>query len=97
MNCTYHYYYDGQRMVQTQNGSGYGIANYVWGARYVDELVEVQTGGASYFALTDRNFNVAGLVDGDPAVVHFRVRLGGPSCWAVIARGILRETAEFAD
>ena len=40
-NHTYHFYYDGQRIVETRDGSGYISMQKVWGPTYVDEAVQV--------------------------------------------------------
>jgi hypothetical protein len=46
---TYHYYYDGQRMVELRDdSSGAGdiaLKQYVWGQGYVDEIVEIAVNG----------------------------------------------------
>ena len=40
-DSTYHYYYKGQSMAETRNGSGYVLKQHVWGLTYIDELVQV--------------------------------------------------------
>ena len=41
LDCTYHYYYDGQRMIETRNGSSQVLQQFVWGGQYIDELIQV--------------------------------------------------------
>jgi RHS repeat-associated protein len=73
-DCTYHYYHDGSRMIETRNGSGQVLTQHLWGTQYVDELVQVAHNDdpadagehdceTAYYALQDANFNVLGLVD----------------------------------
>ena len=70
-DATTHYYYDGQRMIETRNGSDQLCKQYVWGMTYVDELVQVgltlSSGNTScsrfFHALQDANYNVLGVVD----------------------------------
>jgi RHS repeat-associated protein len=40
-DCTYHCYYDGQRLIESRNGSDQVLKQQVWGLSYVDELVQV--------------------------------------------------------
>jgi len=71
-DCTYKYYYNGQQMVEVQNGSDYALKQYVWGLQYVDELVQIMNApcGASanskpncpFWVLQDANFNTLGVV-----------------------------------
>ncbi len=75
---SFHYYYDGFRIIETQNGSEQVIKHQVLGLLYVDELVRVsvtksESNGADpanawarhYYALHDAQYNVIGLVEGD--------------------------------
>jgi YD repeat-containing protein len=41
LDCTYHDYYAGQRVIETRNGSNQTLKQWVWGATYVDELIQV--------------------------------------------------------
>ena len=44
LNTTYHYFYDGQSVIQTDNGAPSGgqmLKQYVWGLQYIDELCQV--------------------------------------------------------
>ena len=72
-DCEYHYYYDGQQMVEMRDGSDDVLKRYVWGLEYVDELIGIMTGdsyGCSHYALHDANYNVIGLVDTDGDLVE---------------------------
>ena len=40
LDCTYKYYHDGQRVIEERNGSDQVIKQHVWGALYIDELVQ---------------------------------------------------------
>ena len=83
---TYHYYYNGQQLIETRNASSMVLKQNVWGLTYIDELVQVainqdpinaentvDTSGQPvssnenkcerfFWALTDANYNVMGLV-----------------------------------
>jgi YD repeat-containing protein len=81
-DITYQYLYDADSVVETRNGSGMPIQQYVWGTRYVDELVQVatETDDAStsitgnddtvLWACQDANYNVLGVVDADGVLVE---------------------------
>ena len=56
-------YYSGWRIVTEQNsGASSAQRSYVWGLRYIDELVRCVEDGTSTYALQDANFNVTALV-----------------------------------
>ena len=71
----YQYRYDTRwRPLEDQHWGGYVRRQYVWGARYIDELVQIAVNEdpddanesvceRDYYALTNSNFNVMGLVD----------------------------------
>ena len=40
-NCQYHFYYNGQSMIETRNGFNQLLRQQVWGLAYVDELVQI--------------------------------------------------------
>ena len=78
LDATYHYYYNGQQLVETRNGSGNVLKQHVWGVTYIDELVQTALNDdpadgteddceSLYYALQDAHFNVLGMVDGDPS------------------------------
>jgi YD repeat-containing protein len=71
-DCTYHYYYDQDKAIETRNGSDQTLKQQVWGIQYVDELVQVavnadpsadNTCETLYWAMQDANWNVLGIVD----------------------------------
>ncbi|MBI1368968.1 MAG: hypothetical protein GC162_09980 [Planctomycetes bacterium] len=81
LDCTYDDYHTGHRIVETRNGSDMVIKQQVWGARYIDELVQIavnddptdegeQDCETKYYALTNANFNVQALVNDAGEVVE---------------------------
>jgi RHS repeat-associated protein len=71
-DCTYNYYYSGNRQVEQQNGSAQTIKQFVWGLKYVDELIQTSlnssptsqsTCDTPYWAEQDANWNVLGIVN----------------------------------
>jgi len=74
-DATFHYYYDTSwRLLETRceyNGPTQKLAkHHVWGARYIDELIQIGVNkdanddcDAFYYAATNANFNVIGLID----------------------------------
>jgi len=82
---TYHYYYDGQRMIETRNGSDQVLTQYVWGLTYVDELIQIAHNqdpenadeGITenvcerfFCVLQDANYNVLGVVNPSGGLVE---------------------------
>ncbi|QNN23812.1 hypothetical protein HED60_16555 [Planctomycetales bacterium ZRK34] len=41
LDCTYSFFYNGQQLVETRDGSDLVLKQYVWGLQYIDELVQV--------------------------------------------------------
>ena len=86
INCadwdrTYNYYYDGHKLVETRNGSGKVLKQYVWGTQYIDELLQVginedpwgegeENCDAFYYAAHDANYNVIGLFEDDGDLIE---------------------------
>ena len=73
-DCTYHYYQDGDRVIETRNGSNQVLKCYRWGTQYQDELLTIdvnydpynsQTPSVHYAVLQDAHYNVVGLRGGD--------------------------------
>ena len=71
-DCTYGYYYSGDRQVEQRNGSAQTVKQFTWGLGYVDDLVQTSlnsspTGQSTcdtpYWACPDANYNVLGVVD----------------------------------
>jgi RHS repeat-associated protein len=54
--------------VESQTGSE--ITSYVWGLRYIDDLVLREKGTERLYSLADPNWNVVALVDASSAVVE---------------------------
>ncbi|CAN5370455.1 hypothetical protein BH09PLA1_BH09PLA1_12260 [soil metagenome] len=78
-DCAYKYYSDGDSVVESRDGSDNPIKQYVWGTRYVDELVQnsvVTTSAgpsysyAHYWACQDSNYNVLGVIDSSGVLVE---------------------------
>jgi RHS repeat-associated protein len=76
-DCTYNYYLDKDSVIEEQNGSAQTIKQFVWGARYIDELLQVSINSAPssqstcdtpYWVCQDANWNVLGIVDSDGIV-----------------------------
>lgn len=79
MDCDYHYYHDGQSVVQIDNGQSQMLKQYVWGLQYIDELCQIalnidpanaadptypeNIAERFYYALQDANFNNLGIVN----------------------------------
>src|SRR5277367_5401276 len=74
MDCTYHYYLNGQNVVEERmTGNDIPIKQLVWGLEYTDELVQVALNDDAddnnntctdlYWACQDANYNVRGIVD----------------------------------
>jgi RHS repeat-associated protein len=78
-DCTYHYYYDNDSLVETRDGSEYTVKQHVWGTRYVDELCHLTVYASGpfsedppslYWACQDANYNVLGVVDASAVLVE---------------------------
>ncbi len=72
LDCTYHYYYDGQSIIEIRNGSDFWVQEFTWGLQYIDELCQIrvrdipdesETEISTYVVLQDANFNVLGLIE----------------------------------
>jgi RHS repeat-associated protein len=79
LDCTYHYYYDGQRNIEVQNGSAMVLKQQVWNAGYVDSLAQegvnssptTQTTCDTFYGVCqDANYNVLGLVNASGALAE---------------------------
>jgi RHS repeat-associated protein len=58
------YYYDGQRMIETRDGSGNLHQQFIHGTQYIDELVMVRVKDkGDLYVHQDANWNVIGLTD----------------------------------
>ena len=86
LDATYHYYLDGQSLVETRNGSDQVLKQHVWGLDYIDELIQVglnidpqnaDTGLAAenicerfFWPLHNANFNVMALVNAGGVMIE---------------------------
>ena len=65
-DCEYHYYYNGNSMVETRDGSAVVLKQHVWGVMYIDELLQltipVGNDSRKFWALQDANYNVTNIV-----------------------------------
>ncbi|QNN21562.1 RHS repeat protein [Planctomycetales bacterium ZRK34] len=81
LDCTYGFFYNGQQLVETRDGSDLVLKQYVWGLQYIDELVQVGVNddpadGAEddvesfYYAIHNANYNVQLMVDAAGAITE---------------------------
>lgn len=81
LDCTYGFFYNGQQLVETRDGSDLVLKQYVWGLQYIDELVQVGVNddpadGAEddvesfYYAIHNANYNVQLMVDAAGAIAE---------------------------
>jgi hypothetical protein len=84
-DCTYHYYYDGDSVVETRSGSDIMMRQHVWGARYIDELVQIGLNQPP-----DAKYNVLG-------VVMSNGRLGERYFALPVSRSVLLSASGLAD
>lgn len=83
LDCTYQFYHDGQRTIETRNGSDQMIKHDLWGLEYIDELVAININADpsanatttdvddhAYYALHDANYNVLAVVDDEGTLVE---------------------------
>jgi RHS repeat-associated protein len=58
------YYYDGQRIIQTTDGSENMVQQFIHGTQYIDELVMMRRAGhGDLYVHQDANWNVIGATD----------------------------------
>ncbi|MCP4378446.1 MAG: hypothetical protein GY794_20015, partial [bacterium] len=81
MNGTSKFFYDGQQVIETHNGSDQAIKHNVWGPTYVDELVQTGTNTNPsvdddmddfHVILDDANFNIIGIMDDSHDLIERR-------------------------
>ena len=82
LDCTQEYLWDRDwRLLEVRNGSGDVLKQQLWGARYIDELVQVSINtdpadagedvcDANYYPMQNANFNVLGLADANGVLVE---------------------------
>ena len=71
---TTRYFYDGWRVVEEQNAAGETLATFVYG-RYLDEVLQMQRAGTSYYYHADDLHSVTAVSDAAGSVVE-RYRYG---------------------
>jgi len=68
------YYYDGQRIIETRDGSGNLAQQFIHGTQYIDELVMVRVKDkGDLYVHQDANWNVIGLTDQGGSLVERHV------------------------
>ncbi|MCL2641786.1 MAG: hypothetical protein FWD53_13130, partial [Phycisphaerales bacterium] len=78
MDCTYHYYFDGDQFIEERNGSDQIIKDHVHGLEYIDEILQTRVNTnpmstatwANYYPLQDANFNVMGVVNASGVLIE---------------------------
>ena len=80
-NATYKFFYDGQQVIETHNGSNQVIKQKVWGPTYVDEAVQIgvndnpgadNTVDTFSLVLDDANFNIVGIMNDSHDLIERR-------------------------
>ncbi len=65
------YFYDGQKICETRNGSGNMVQQFIHGTQYIDELVMVRVAKkGDLYVHQDANWNVIGVTDLAGSVVE---------------------------
>ena len=68
------YYYDGQRIIETRDGSGNLVQQFIHGTQYIDVLVMVRVKDkGDMYVQQDANWNVIGLTDQGGSLVERHV------------------------
>jgi len=73
-DATVVYLYDGQKIIQANDGSGNMVQQFIHGTQYIDELVMVRVANkGDLYVHQDANWNVIGLTDlGHHLVEHYK-------------------------
>jgi RHS repeat-associated protein len=61
---------DGSREIEEVNADGSLRADYVWGGRYIDEIVQMRRGGQEYYMHSSSIYSVAAVTDAGGTVVE---------------------------
>ncbi|MEK6675465.1 MAG: RHS repeat-associated core domain-containing protein, partial [Planctomycetota bacterium] len=70
-DATWRYFYDGQKIIETRNGSGDMVQQFIHGTRYIDELVMMRVKDkGDLYVHQDANWNVIALTDLGGSVVE---------------------------
>ncbi|MEK6675043.1 MAG: RHS repeat-associated core domain-containing protein, partial [Planctomycetota bacterium] len=70
-DATWRYFYDGQKIVETRNGSGNMVQQFIHGTRYIDELIQMRLKDkGDLYVHQDANWNVIALTDLGGSVVE---------------------------
>jgi RHS repeat-associated protein len=63
LDATTVYYYNGQQILETRDGSGTMVSQVYHGTRYIDEVVGLRLPDGRAYVHQDANYNVIGLTD----------------------------------
>ncbi|WP_432799583.1 hypothetical protein [Poriferisphaera sp. WC338] len=72
LNAEYHYYYDGQKLIEVRDGSNETLKQNVWGLQYIDELIQSRAATISgefdgdyidAYMMHDANYNILGITN----------------------------------
>lgn len=63
------FFYDGNRVIEEQDGGNTTVATYVFGA-WIDDVLQMERGGEAYYYLHNQQASVIGLTDSTGAVVE---------------------------
>jgi len=64
------FYYDGESVIEEQDGSQNLVREYVNGAQYIDEVILVANGSTYNYYMSDLRYCVYGFIDASGAVVE---------------------------
>ena len=65
---TYHFYLDGQSVIETRDSSSNTISQHLWGAQYIDELIETRLNDDPGDAFRERGVGAEGCAEAGTAV-----------------------------
>ncbi|MEK6675041.1 MAG: RHS repeat-associated core domain-containing protein [Planctomycetota bacterium] len=70
-DATWRYFYDGQKIVETRDGSGNMVQQFIHGTGYIDELIQMRVKDkGDLYVHQDANWNVIALTDLGGSVVE---------------------------
>jgi RHS repeat-associated protein len=71
LDATWVYFYDGQKIIETRDGSGNMVQQFIHGTRYIDELIQMRVKDkGDLYVHQDANWNVTGLTDLGGSIVE---------------------------
>ena len=73
LEATTRYYYDGQKIIETRDGSNNMVQQFIQGTQYIDELVMVRVASkGDLYIYQDASWNVIGMTDLGVSLVERR-------------------------